>query len=102
MISGALYHRVATYSVIIVGFSSGSAPNPRLSPKSHILSSQSAFTKRFPGLRSLWTTEAECMYLIPDGMGPFGHVRSEENVAYLEESGIRSTGRVQRSVLDQT
>ena len=70
MISGARYHRVATYSVIIVGFSSGSALNPLLSPKSQILSSQSALTSKFPGLRSRWTTDAEWMYLIPARINP--------------------------------
>ena len=57
IISGALYHRVATYSVILTSLS-GEASNPLLRPKSHIFSSQSALTNRFPGLRSLWTTEA--------------------------------------------
>lgn len=57
MISGARYHRVATYSVILSSLS-GEASNPLLRPKSHIFSSQSAFTNRFPGLRSLWTTDA--------------------------------------------
>lgn len=65
MISGALYHRVATYSVKWVTFSSGSASKPLAKPKSHILSSQSAFTRRFPGLRSRCITPAECMYFIP-------------------------------------
>lgn len=52
MISGARYHRVATYSVILTSLS-GAESNPLLRPKSQIFSSQSAFTSRFPGLRSL-------------------------------------------------
>lgn len=42
------------------------------------------------------------MYLIPDDTGSFSQVQSEKNVAYLEESGTRSTGRAQRSVFGQT
>ena len=52
IISGARYHRVATYSVILTSLS-GEELNPLLRPKSHIFNSQSAFTNRFPGLRSL-------------------------------------------------
>lgn len=66
MISGARYQRVATYSVICVGSSSGLDSKPLLSPKSHIFSSQSEFTSKFPGFRSRWTTAAECMYFIPN------------------------------------
>jgi hypothetical protein len=58
MISGARYHRVATYSVICVPESSDLSSKPRLRPKSQILSSQSALTRRLPGLRSRWTTPA--------------------------------------------
>jgi hypothetical protein len=46
MISGALYHLVATYPVI--SFSVGLAK-----PKSKILSSQSSFTAMFDGFKSL-------------------------------------------------
>jgi hypothetical protein len=59
IISGALYHRVATYSVRCVVVWSGPDSNPLLSPKSQIFSSQSAFTSRFPGFKSLCITEAE-------------------------------------------
>lgn len=44
---------------------SGSISNPLASPKSQILSSQSALTRRFPGLRSRWSTRAEWMYCSP-------------------------------------
>ena len=63
--SGARYQRVATYSVICDVPSSGVESKPRLKPKSHILSSQSELTSRFPGLRSRCTTEAECTYFMP-------------------------------------
>ena len=46
MISGARYHRVATYPVI-------SASVGRARPKSSIFRSQSSFTARLEGLRSL-------------------------------------------------
>jgi hypothetical protein len=65
MISGALYHRVATYSVMYPAFSSGSMEKPLASPKSQILSSQSALTSRLPGLRSRCSTFAEWMYFRP-------------------------------------
>ena len=64
MISGALYHRVATYSVKNPVWSwSGSATLAR--PKSQILRSQVVFSKRFEGFKSLCRTFAECMYLRP-------------------------------------
>lgn len=66
MISGARYHLVATYSVmkpwLAIWASAGSVSKPRASPKSQILSSQSALTSRLPGLRSRCRTEAEWMY----------------------------------------
>ena len=66
MISGALYHLVATYSVRLPPMcSSGTASKPRLKPKSQIFNSQSEFTNRLPGFRSRWMTEAECIYFIP-------------------------------------
>ena len=65
MISGALYHLVATYSVMYPAFSSGSTLKPLAKPKSQILSSQSALTRRLPGLRSRWRTLALWMYLRP-------------------------------------
>ena len=65
IISGARYHRVATYSVKCEAFSSGMASKPLLRPKSQILSSQSAFTRRFPGLRSRCITPAEWINFIP-------------------------------------
>lgn len=65
IISGARYHRVATYSVKCEAFSSGVSSKPLLRPKSQILSSQSAFTRRFPGLRSRCMTPAEWINFIP-------------------------------------
>ncbi len=65
IISGALYQRVATYSVIFVGLSSGAELNPLLRPKSQTFSSQSAFTNKLPGFKSRWTTDAEWMYFMP-------------------------------------
>lgn len=76
MISGARYHRVATYSVIKPWFAAFLAVPwpfpaglyPRASPKSQILSSQSAFTSKLPGLRSRWSTFAEWMYFSPQSV----------------------------------
>lgn len=54
MISGALYHRVATYSVMKPGpLSAGSAVRTdRAKPKSQTLRSQLALSRRFEGFRS--------------------------------------------------
>ena len=63
MISGARYHRVATYSVI----KPASLPPGfvervlRARPKSHTFKSQLAFRSRFAGFRSRWTMSAECI-----------------------------------------
>ena len=59
--SGGRYHRVTTYSV------SACEPEstPRARPKSQILRSQFLFTSRLPGLRSRWSTFAECTALRP-------------------------------------
>jgi hypothetical protein len=65
MISGARYHRVATYSVI----NPASFPcavevlTLRAKPKSHTLRSQFALSKRFAGFRSRWTMSALWMDL---------------------------------------
>lgn len=65
MISGARYHRVATYSVM----SPASLPPGlvervlRARPKSQTLRSQLAFRRRFAGLRSRWTMSALCIVL---------------------------------------
>lgn len=61
MISGALYHLVATYSVMKpVSPPFGSAVVvDRARPKSHTFKSQLAFKRRFDGLRSRWMTSAE-------------------------------------------
>ncbi|KAH3668815.1 hypothetical protein OGAPHI_002570 [Ogataea philodendri] len=59
MISGARYHLVATYSVMNPKLSSWEATE-RASPKSQILRSQLEFSSKFEGLRSLWSTLAEC------------------------------------------
>ena len=58
--SGALYHRVTTYSVMNSFSEVG-----RARPKSQIFRSQFAFNKRLLGFRSLWMTFAECMYFRP-------------------------------------
>lgn len=65
MISGALYHLVATYSVIKpVSVPEGSAVlTERASPKSQTLRSQFALRRRLDGLRSRWITSAECSAL---------------------------------------
>jgi hypothetical protein len=62
MISGALYHLVATYSVMnpVAEFSTGSAvATERARPKSQTLRSQLALRRRLEGLRSRWITSAE-------------------------------------------
>ena len=65
MISGARYHRVATYSVMNpVSVPDGSAVRTeRARPKSQTLRSQLALSRRFEGLRSRWMTSAECSAL---------------------------------------
>jgi hypothetical protein len=65
MISGARYHRVATYSVMKpVSVPDGSAVfTDRANPKSQTFRSQLAFNKRFDGLRSRCMTSAECSAL---------------------------------------
>jgi len=61
MISGALYHLVATYSVMKpVSVPEGSAVlTERAKPKSQTLRSQLALSRRLEGLRSRWMTSAE-------------------------------------------
>lgn len=61
IISGARYHRVATYSVIKpVSVPLGSAVfTDRAKPKSHTFKSQFALSNRLEGLRSRWMTSAE-------------------------------------------
>ena len=63
MISGARYHRVATYSVMRpTSFPPGFVERVlRASPKSQTLRSQFALSRRFAGLRSRWTMSAECI-----------------------------------------
>lgn len=65
IISGARYHRVATYSVMNpVSVPDGSAVfTDRANPKSQTLRSQLAFNRRFDGLRSRCMTSAECSAL---------------------------------------
>ena len=65
-IYGALYHLVATYSVIIA------SPLPwftdaidRANPKSANLAKQSESRRMLEGLRSLWTRSPECIYFKP-------------------------------------
>ena len=63
-ISGALYHRVATYSVI-TGLLSQSElyATERANPKSHSLAWHSEFSKTFDGFKSLCKSYPECIYL---------------------------------------
>lgn len=68
--SGALYHLVATYSVInpfppLGPTSGGGAAADRARPKSQIFRSQLALSRRFDGLRSRWRTFAVCSALRP-------------------------------------
>lgn len=65
MISGARYHRVATYSVMKpASLPSGFVERVlRASPKSATLRSQLAFRSRFAGFRSRWTMSALCIVL---------------------------------------
>lgn len=58
--SGALYHRVTTYSVM-----NSLSELVRASPKSQILRSQLAFSNRLLGFKSLCIIPAEWMYLRP-------------------------------------
>ncbi len=62
---GALYHLVATYSVITISFSYLSETKLLARPKSQILILQSLLIKIFEGFRSLCITEAECKYFMP-------------------------------------
>lgn len=62
MISGARYHRVATYSVMKPELSSCDAAD-RARPKSQTLRSQLALSSKFEGFRSRWSTLAECIAL---------------------------------------
>lgn len=65
-ISGALYQRVATYSVII-----GSATDwftvaiDRASPKSASFARQSESRRIFEGFKSRWMSYPECIYFMP-------------------------------------
>lgn len=64
IISGALYHLVATYSVRKPAWlCSGSATLAK--PKSQILRSQVVFNNKLLGFKSLCNTFAECMYFKP-------------------------------------
>lgn len=64
-ISGALYQRVATYSVIIGSLTDWlTVAMERASPKSASLARQSESRRMFEGLRSLWMSSPECIYLI--------------------------------------
>lgn len=60
MISGARYHRVATYSVMTpTSFPAGTLVwMLRAKPKSQTLRSQLALRRRLAGLRSRWTMSA--------------------------------------------
>ncbi len=60
MISGALYHLVATYSVMKPKLFSLEAID-LANPKSQIFKSQFEFNKRFEGFKSLCKTFAECI-----------------------------------------
>ena len=64
-ISGALYHLVATYSVIKVLTPSPSLYSTlRARPKSATFTRHSELSKILEGLRSLWISYPECMYFI--------------------------------------
>lgn len=65
MISGARYHRVATYSVINpASFPAAFVDRVlRAKPKSQTLRSQLAFRRRLAGFRSRCTMSAECIVL---------------------------------------
>jgi hypothetical protein len=64
-ISGALYHLVATYSVIIGSWTDWLTVAIDLaSPKSASLARQSESSKILEGLRSRWISYPECMYFI--------------------------------------
>jgi len=65
-IYGALYHLVATYSVIIGSDTDWFIEAIDLaSPKSASLAKQSESSKIFEGFKSLWISSPECIYLIP-------------------------------------
>jgi hypothetical protein len=65
-ISGALYQRVATYSVIIGSVTDWlTLAMDRANPKSASLARQSESNRMFEGLRSRWISSPECIYLIP-------------------------------------
>ena len=64
-ISGALYHRVATYSVMIGSWTDWLTVAIDLaSPKSANLARQSESSKILDGFKSLWISYPECMYLM--------------------------------------
>lgn len=65
-ISGALYHLVATYSVMMGSLTDWLTVAMDLaSPKSASLAKQSESSSILEGLRSRWINSPECMYLIP-------------------------------------
>lgn len=65
-ISGALYHLVATYSVIMGSDTDWLIEATDLAnPKSANLAKQSESSKILEGLRSLWISYPECIYFMP-------------------------------------
>ena len=71
-ISGDLYHRVATYSVMVDMLVGSLLPEDARSfsvvlanPKSHIFTMQFSLIKMLLGFKSLWTMPDEWMYLSP-------------------------------------
>lgn len=63
-ISGALYQRVATYSVRTGEGASYGHATDLTNPKSATLTEQSLFNRIFEGFKSLCNNSAECMYLM--------------------------------------
>lgn len=65
-ISGARYHLVATYSVMIGSVTDWlTVAIERANPKSASLARQSESRSILEGLRSRWISSPECIYLIP-------------------------------------
>ena len=82
-ISGALYHLVATYSVMM-----GSATDwlteamDLANPKSASLARQSESNSMLEGLRSRWMSSPECMYLMPLSILDKGCVTDTWHISY--------------------
>ncbi len=64
-ISGALYHLVATYSVLTASFSPSYIAKDLAKPKSANFTKHSLFNRIFEGFKSRCIISPECIYLIP-------------------------------------